>query len=106
MANKHERGNSMQDDFAFLLANPIYHDITLVCADGVEIGACRAILASRSDVFEAMLYGGMRRCHASRPSMCLYRENQPVYYSIDLRGLQRGGFLSYSQVGGPSTRPI
>ena len=66
MTNECERGYHRLVDFTRLLADSKYHDVTLVCSDGVEIGACRAILASRSDVFDAMLYGSMREANSNK----------------------------------------
>ena len=66
MAKEYERGYHRQVDFTRLLADPKYHDVTLVCSDGVEIGACRAILASRSDVFDVMLYGSMCEANSNK----------------------------------------
>jgi len=59
MTNEHTKGYDLRDDFLSFLYNPEYHDITIICSDSVEIGAYRAILASRSSVFQAMLYGSM-----------------------------------------------
>lgn len=55
-----ECGDNLQHDLANLLADSTYHDIHITCADGVKLTACRAILAARSLVFKAMLYGSMR----------------------------------------------
>ena len=60
MSGQTESGISLKDDIASIRTDPTFHDITIVCSDGVEIGACRAILASRSAVFKAMLYGRMQ----------------------------------------------
>src|SRR5438046_2337304 len=47
MAKQSESGLSLKDDIASIWKDPTYHDVIIVCADGVELGACRAILASR-----------------------------------------------------------
>ena len=60
MPNQNDSGLSLKDDIASIRTDPIFHDVTIVCSDGVEIGACRAVLASRSAFFKAMLYGNMQ----------------------------------------------
>jgi len=69
MTDNHKRGHTFQADFAALLSDTTKHDLTIVCADGVEIGACRAILAARSDVFNAMLYGNMSEANSNKISL-------------------------------------
>src|SRR5215469_3577595 len=64
-----ESGISLKDDIASIQTDPTFHDIIIVCADGVEIGACSAILASRSAVFKAMLYGQMQESTSRRVSL-------------------------------------
>src|SRR5262249_20632947 len=64
--DNHMRGHTFQADFAALLSDTTNHDLTIVCADGVEIGACRAIIAARSDVFNSMLYGSMREANSNK----------------------------------------
>ncbi len=42
-----DSGISLKDDIASIWKDSTYHDVTIVCADGIEVGACRAILAAR-----------------------------------------------------------
>jgi len=66
MANEHEKGHSIQDDFATLMSDTRHHDLTIVCADNIEIGTSRAILAARSDMLNTMLYGSMREASSDK----------------------------------------
>ena len=66
MSGQSESGISLKDDIASIRTDSTFHDVTIVCSDGVEIGACRAILAARSAVFKAMLYGGMQESTSNR----------------------------------------
>src|SRR5438270_3157989 len=66
MLNQSDSGFSLKDDIASIRTDPTFHDLTLVCSDGVEVGACRAVLASRSTVFKAMLYGNMQEATSRR----------------------------------------
>src|SRR5215469_13375674 len=66
MSGQSESGINLKDDIASIRTDLTFHDITIVCSDGVEIGACRAILASRSAVFKAMLYGNMQEATSNR----------------------------------------
>src|SRR5215472_11668548 len=66
MSRQSESGINLKDDIASIRTDPTFHDITIVCSDGIEIGACRAILASRSAVFKAMLYGSMQEATSNR----------------------------------------
>ena len=42
-----DSGISLKDDIGSIWKDSTYHDVTIVCADGVEVGACRAVLAAR-----------------------------------------------------------
>ena len=66
MSVQSECGVYLKDDIASIRTDPTFHDITIVCSDGVEIGACRPILASRSAVFKAMLYGNMQESTSNK----------------------------------------
>lgn len=60
MAKPTNPGTDLKADFVNLLIDETFHDVTIVCSDGVKIGASRNVLAARSAVFRAMLYGEMR----------------------------------------------
>ncbi|CAI2162575.1 2178_t:CDS:1, partial [Funneliformis geosporum] len=57
------RGISLNQDFRLLINNPKYSDVEILCEDEIVLYGCRAILAARSDVFENLLYNGMRESH-------------------------------------------
>lgn len=62
-------GACLKDDIASIWNKPSYHDVTIVCADGVELGACRAVLAARCTVFDAMFYGSMQESLSQRVTL-------------------------------------
>ncbi|RUP46980.1 hypothetical protein BC936DRAFT_146287 [Jimgerdemannia flammicorona] len=55
MVQQNECGSSLKNDIVSVWANPAFHDVKVVCADGVKISANRTILAARSSVFRSML---------------------------------------------------
>ncbi|GBC03175.1 hypothetical protein RclHR1_00500023 [Rhizophagus clarus] len=57
------RGHSLIKDLSALIDNSKYSDIEIVCEDGVKIYGCKAILASRSEVFDRMLFNGMKESY-------------------------------------------
>lgn len=59
-------GTCLKEDIASIRTNSLYHDLTIVCADGVEVSACRAVLAARCVVFNAILYGNMREVFSEK----------------------------------------
>jgi hypothetical protein len=54
------RGISLSQDLKLLVNNPRYSDIEILCEDGVKLYGCRALLAARSEIFDGLLYNGMR----------------------------------------------
>ncbi|PKC75712.1 hypothetical protein RhiirA1_528565 [Rhizophagus irregularis] len=50
------RGRSLEDDLRLLIDDERFYDIALKCSDGVTIYGCKAILATRSDVFSAYIF--------------------------------------------------
>lgn len=64
MVQQIESGLCLKDDIASIWTDSTFHDVTLQCADGVKMDACRAVLASRSAVFKAMLYGNMLEAYS------------------------------------------
>ena len=50
------RGYSLGKDLRLLVNNPKYSDIEILCENEKKLHACRAILAARSEVFDALLY--------------------------------------------------
>ncbi|GBB85272.1 hypothetical protein RclHR1_11830003 [Rhizophagus clarus] len=57
------RGYSLEKDLGFLINNPKYSDIEILCEDEKKLHACRAILAARSEVFDGLLYNGMKETY-------------------------------------------
>ncbi|CAG8635304.1 6102_t:CDS:1, partial [Acaulospora colombiana] len=50
------RGNSLTDDFRFLVNNPQYSDLEIKCKDDIILYGNRVVLAARSEVFDRMLF--------------------------------------------------
>src|SRR5437763_10880356 len=62
------RGYSLEQDLKLLVNNPKYSDIEIVCQDDKKLHACRAILAARSEVFDKLLYNGMKESYENEIS--------------------------------------
>src|SRR5437763_6650659 len=62
------RGNSLKQDLRLLINNPKYSDIEILCKDKKKLYGCRAILAARSEVFDGLLYNGMRESYEKQIS--------------------------------------
>src|SRR5688572_11031496 len=62
------RGYSLEQDLRLLINNPKYSDIEIVCKNEERLHGCRAILAARSEVFDALLYNGMKESHEKKIS--------------------------------------
>ena len=62
------RGNSLEQDLRLLINNPKYSDIEILCGDKKKLYGCRAILAARSEVFDRLLYGGMKESYEKQIS--------------------------------------
>src|SRR6266498_1640222 len=63
-----ERGNLLGKDLKLLVNNPKYSDIEILCEDEKKFYCCRAILAARSDVFDSLLYNGMKESYEKQIS--------------------------------------
>ncbi|GBB90587.1 hypothetical protein RclHR1_01760011 [Rhizophagus clarus] len=55
-------------DLSFLVNNPKYSDLTILCEDEKKLHGCRAILAARSEVFDRLLYNGMKESYDNQVS--------------------------------------
>ena len=62
------RGYSLEQDLRLLINNPKYSDIEILCKDKERLYGCRAILAARSEVFDRLLYNGMRESYEKQIS--------------------------------------
>src|SRR6185369_7259625 len=62
------RGYSLEKDLRLLINNPKYSDIEILCEDGKKLYGCRAILAARSEVFDRLLYNGMKESYETQIS--------------------------------------
>ncbi|GBB90598.1 hypothetical protein RclHR1_01760022 [Rhizophagus clarus] len=60
------RGCSLENDLRLLINNSKYSDIEILCEDEKKLHACRAILAARSEVFDRLLYNGMKESHENQ----------------------------------------
>src|SRR5205823_14154292 len=54
--NNSLRGRSLENDFRRLINDERFYDIALKCSDGETIYGCKAILATRSDVFNSSIF--------------------------------------------------
>src|ERR1041384_764584 len=54
------RGFSLVWDLKLLINNQKYSDIEILCGDEEKLYGCRAILAARSEMFDGLLYNGMK----------------------------------------------
>src|SRR5205814_1311240 len=57
------RGYSLKQDLRFLINNPKYSDIEILCGDEEKLHGCRAILAARSEMFDKLFYNGMKESY-------------------------------------------
>ena len=62
------RGYSLVQDLKLLINNPKYSDIEILCRDKKKLHGCRAILAARSEVFDRLLYNGMKESYEKQMS--------------------------------------
>ena len=62
------RGYSLEQDLGLLINNPEYSDIEILCEDEKKLYGCRAILAARSEVFNSLLYNGMKETYEKQIS--------------------------------------
>src|SRR5581483_130321 len=62
------RGYSLEQDLKLLVNNQKYSDIEILCKDEVKLHGCRAILAARSEVFDRLLYNGMKETNEKKIS--------------------------------------
>ncbi|CAB5188890.1 unnamed protein product [Rhizophagus irregularis] len=60
------RGYSLEKDLRLLINNPKYSDIEILCEDGKKLYGCKAILAARSEVFNGLLYNGMKESYENK----------------------------------------
>jgi hypothetical protein len=62
------RGYSLEQDLRLLINNSKYSDIEILCEDEKKLHGCRAILAARSEVFDRLLYNGMKETYENQIS--------------------------------------
>ena len=72
------RGYSLEQDLRLLINNPKYSDIEILCEDNKTLYGCKVILAARSEVFNKLLYNGMKES----------RENQISFPEINSYGVE------------------
>jgi hypothetical protein len=63
------KGYSLERDLRLLINNSKYSDIEILCEDEKKLHACRAILAVRSEVFDRLLYNGMKESYDNQISL-------------------------------------
>ncbi|RIA87114.1 hypothetical protein C1645_828271 [Glomus cerebriforme] len=54
------KGYSLEQDLKSIINSPKYSDIIILCEDDKKLYGSRAILAARSEVFDKLLYNGMK----------------------------------------------
>ncbi|GBB93283.1 hypothetical protein RclHR1_21410003 [Rhizophagus clarus] len=81
------RGYLLEKDLKLLVNNPKYSDIEILCENGKKLYGCRAILAARSEVFDKLLYNGMKESY----------ENQISFPKINSSGMEI--ILEYTYTG-------
>ena len=57
------KGSSLEHDLRLLINNPKYSDVEILCKNQKKLHGCRAILAARSEVFDGLLYNGMKESY-------------------------------------------
>src|SRR6266542_5337007 len=72
------RGYSLEQDLKLLINNPKYSDVEILCEDEKKFYCYKAILAARSDVFDGLLYSGMKESY----------ENQIYFPNINSSGME------------------
>src|SRR5271156_3277876 len=65
---KMTRGYLLEQDLRLLINNPKYSDIEILCEDEKKLHGSRAILAARSEVFDRLLYNGMKESYENKIS--------------------------------------
>ena len=68
-SQKMMRGYSLEQDLRLLISNQKYSDIEILCEDEKKLYGCRAILAARSEVFDRLLYNGMKESYEKQISL-------------------------------------
>jgi hypothetical protein len=68
-SQKMMRGYSLEQDLRLLINNQKYSDIEILCEDEKKLYGCRAILAARSEVFDRLLYNGMKESYEKQISL-------------------------------------
>jgi hypothetical protein len=66
------RGYSLEQDLSLLINNPKYGDLEILCEDGKKLYGCRVILAARSEVFDGLLYNGMKESYENQISFPMF----------------------------------
>jgi hypothetical protein len=62
------RGHSLEQDLRLLINNQKYSDMEILCEDEKILYCSRAILAARSEVFDKLLYNGMKESYEKQIS--------------------------------------
>jgi hypothetical protein len=63
------RGKSLEQDLRLLIDNEKYSDIEILCEGEKKLHGSKAILAARSEVFDRLLYNGMKENQISFPKI-------------------------------------
>src|ERR1051326_7317582 len=63
------RGYSLEQDLRLLINNQKYSDVEILCENEKKLYGNRAILAARSEVFDRLLYNGMKESYEKQISL-------------------------------------
>src|SRR4051812_38998257 len=88
------RGYSLEHGLRLLINNPKYSDLEILCEGEKKLYGCRAILATRSEVFDSLLYNGMKESY----------EKQISFPEVNTSGMEV--ILEYVYTGAIKEEPL
>src|SRR5437763_11904128 len=93
------RGYSLGQDLRLLINNPKYSDIEILCKDEEKLYGCRAILAAMSDVFNSLLYNGMKETYESQIILPeIYSSGMEIVLEYIYTGVIKKEFLNKDNI--------
>ncbi|CAB5182497.1 unnamed protein product [Rhizophagus irregularis] len=91
------RGYSLEQDLKLLIDNEKCSDIEILCENEKKLYGSRAILAARSEVFDRLLYSGMKETQISFPKINSFVMNIILEYiytgSINKESLNKNNII-------------
>src|SRR5688572_8300427 len=93
------RGYSLEQDLRLLVNNPKYSDVEILCGDEKKLHGCRAILAARSEVFNGLLYNGMKESYEKQISFPKFNSSEmEIILEYIYTGLIKGKSLTKDNI--------